>query len=162
MRSVPTEIEKLLAARHRLAGVTFHLNRQVAGIRWAPGRVEVQLDDGTQLHGDTILAAIGVAPRVELAEAAGLAIDNGVAVDATLRSSDPNIFAAGDVSSFPHGLFGSRIRLECWKNAEDQGAVAARNILGAARNMAAHPGCGPTSTNSQSRWLGCRRLPRTA
>ena len=140
MRSVPTEIEKLLAARHRLAGVTFHLNRQVTGYTvGALGRVEVDLDDGTQLHGDTILAAIGVAPRVELAEAAGLAIDNGVAVDATLRSSDPNIFAAGDVSSFPHGLFGSRIRLECWKNAEDQGAVAARNILGAGEEYGGAP-----------------------
>jgi 3-phenylpropionate/trans-cinnamate dioxygenase ferredoxin reductase component len=139
MRSVPREIEKLLAARHRLAGVTFHLNRQVTGIWWASGTVEVHLDDGTQLHGDTILAAIGVAPRVELAEAAGLAIDNGAAVDATLRSSDPNIFAAGDVSSFPHGLFGSRIRLECWRNAEDQGAVAARNILGAGEEYGGAP-----------------------
>jgi 3-phenylpropionate/trans-cinnamate dioxygenase ferredoxin reductase component len=139
MRSVPTEIEKLLAARHRLAGVTFHLNRQIAGIRWADQRVEVDLDDGTELHGDTILAAIGVTPRVELAEAAGLAIDNGVAVDATLRSSDPNIFAAGDVCSFPHALFGARIRLECWRNAEDQGAVAARNILGAGEEYGGAP-----------------------
>ena len=139
MRSVPTEIEKLLAARHRLAGVTFHLNRQIASIRWADERVEVDLDDGTELHGDTILAAIGVTPRVELAEAAGLAVDNGVAVDATLRSSDPNIFAAGDVCSFPHALFGARIRLECWRNAEDQGAVAARNILGAGEEYGAAP-----------------------
>jgi 3-phenylpropionate/trans-cinnamate dioxygenase ferredoxin reductase subunit len=133
------EIEKLLAARHRVAGVTFHLNRQIAGMRWARGRVEVDLDDGTELHGDTILAAIGVAPRVELAEAAGLAIDNGVAVDATLRSSDPNIFAAGDVSSFPYELSGSRIRLECWRNAEDQGAVAARNILGTGEEYGGAP-----------------------
>jgi 3-phenylpropionate/trans-cinnamate dioxygenase ferredoxin reductase subunit len=139
MRSVPAEIEKLLAVRHRVAGVTFHLNRQVTAIRWAPERVEVDLDDGTELHGDTILAAIGVAPRVELAEAAGLAIDNGVAVDATLRSSDANIFAAGDVSSFPHGLLGSRIRLECWRNAEDQGSVAARNILGAGEEYGGAP-----------------------
>jgi 3-phenylpropionate/trans-cinnamate dioxygenase ferredoxin reductase subunit len=138
MRSVPMEIEKLLAARHRVAGVTFHLNRQIAGMRWARGRVEVDLDDGTELHGDTILAAIGVAPRVELAEAAGLAIDNGVAVDATLRSSDPNIFAA-DVSSFPYELSGSRIRLECWRNAEDQGAVAARNILGTGEEYGGAP-----------------------
>jgi 3-phenylpropionate/trans-cinnamate dioxygenase ferredoxin reductase component len=139
MRSVPAEIEKLLAARHRLAGVTFHLNRQIAGMKWAGGIVEVDLDEGTRLHGDTILAAIGVTPRVELAEAAGLVIDNGVAVDATLRSSDPNIFAAGDVCSFPHGLFASRIRLECWRNAEDQGAVAARNILGAGEDYGGAP-----------------------
>jgi 3-phenylpropionate/trans-cinnamate dioxygenase ferredoxin reductase subunit len=139
MRSVPMEIEKLLAARHRMAGVTFHLNRQIAGMRWERGRVEVDLDDGTALHGDTILAAIGVSPRVQLAEAAGLAIDNGVAVDATLRTSDPNIFAAGDVSSFPYELSGSRIRLECWRNAEDQGAVAARNILGAGEEYGGAP-----------------------
>ena len=67
MRSVPAEIEKLLAARHRVAGVTFHFNRQAAGIRWTRDRVEVDLDDGTRLHGDAILAAIGVTPRVELA-----------------------------------------------------------------------------------------------
>ncbi len=139
MRSAPAEIEKLLAARHRAAGVTFHLNRQVAGIRWRRETVEVDLDDGTRLHGEAILAAIGVAPRVELAEAAGLAIDNGIAVDATLRTSDPNIFAAGDASSFPHRVFGSRIRLECWKNAEDQGVTAARNMLGAGEEYGGAP-----------------------
>jgi len=131
MRSVPPEIERLLAARHRAAGVTFHLDRQAARIRWVGEAVEVDLDDGTQLHGDAILAAVGVEPRVELASSAGLAIDNGIAVDATLRTSDPNIFAAGDASSFPHELFGSRIRVECWKNAEEQGEIAARNMLGA-------------------------------
>jgi 3-phenylpropionate/trans-cinnamate dioxygenase ferredoxin reductase subunit len=139
MRSIPAEIEKLLAARHRLAGVVLHLSRRLAAIRWARGRVEVVLDDGKEIQGDTILAAIGIAPRVELAEAAGLVIDNGVAVDATLRSSDPNIFAAGDVCSFPNALFGSRIRLECWRNAEDQGAVAARNMLGAGEEYGGAP-----------------------
>ncbi len=139
MRSVPAEIEKLLAARHRAAGVTFHLDRQATGLRWTPDGVDVDLDDGTRLHGHAILAAIGVAPRVELAAAAGLAIDNGIAVDATLRTSDPNIFAAGDASSFPHRLFGSRIRLECWKNAEDQGATAARNMLGAGEDYGGAP-----------------------
>ena len=72
-------------------------------------------------------------------KSAGLAIDNGIAVDATLRSSDPNIFAAGDASSFPHRLFGSRIRLECWKNAEEQGEIAARNILGAGEEYSGVP-----------------------
>ena len=139
MRSVPAEIERLLAARHRTAGVAFHLNRQAAVIRWAGGAVEVDLDDGTQLHGDAILAAVGVEARVELASSSGLAIDNGIAVDATLRTSDLNIFAAGDVSSFPHRLFGSRIRLESWKNAEEQGEIAARNILGAGEQYAGVP-----------------------
>ena len=139
MRSAPAEIEKLLTARHRLAGVSFHLNRQVTGTRWARGTVEVDLHDGIRLDGDAMLAAIGIEPRVELAEAAGLAVDNGIAVDATLRTSDPNIFAAGDVSSFPHRLFGSRIRLECWKNAEEQGEIAARNMLGAGEEYGAVP-----------------------
>jgi 3-phenylpropionate/trans-cinnamate dioxygenase ferredoxin reductase subunit len=139
MRSLPGEIERLLAARHRAAGVTFYFNRQAVGIRWTRGAVEVDLDDGTQLHGDAVVAAVGVTPRVELASSAGLAIDNGIAVDATLRSSDPNIFAAGDASSFPHRLFGSRIRLECWKNAEEQGEIAARNMLGAGEEYGAVP-----------------------
>ena len=82
-------------------------------------------------------SSIGVAPRVELARAAGLAIDNGIVVDRMLRTEDPHIFAAGDVSSFTHDLFAGRVRLESWKNAEEQGPVAARNMLGAGEDCSA-------------------------
>jgi 3-phenylpropionate/trans-cinnamate dioxygenase ferredoxin reductase subunit len=132
MRSVPAAIEERVAARHRAAGVRILLGRQVAALRRDGAGTRVTLDDGGEFHADTVLAAIGVAPRTALAEAAGLAVDNGIAVDAALRTGDPAILAAGDVCSFPHDLYGARIRLECWKGAEDQGALAARTMLGAA------------------------------
>jgi 3-phenylpropionate/trans-cinnamate dioxygenase ferredoxin reductase subunit len=85
------------------------------------------------------LIGIGIAPRVELAEAAGLLVDDGIAVDRQLRTSDANIFAAGDVCSFPHPLFDTRIRLESWKNADEQGRLAAVNMLGRGEAHAAVP-----------------------
>jgi 3-phenylpropionate/trans-cinnamate dioxygenase ferredoxin reductase subunit len=76
-----------------------------------------------------VIAGIGVKPRTELAEAAGIDVADGIAVDDTLRTNDPTIFAAGDVCSFPHRLFRRRIRLECWKNAEDHARIVARNMV---------------------------------
>jgi 3-phenylpropionate/trans-cinnamate dioxygenase ferredoxin reductase component len=103
-------------------------------------RVEgVTLADGAFIACDAVIAGIGVVPRTALAQAAGLAIDNGIAVDETLRTSDPHIYAAGDVCSFPHPLFKRRIRLECWRNAEDQARTAARNMLGHAETFDAMP-----------------------
>lgn len=69
-------------------------------------------------------------PNVELAQAVGLAVDNGIILGHTLASSDPDIFAAGDCCSFTHPLYGDRIRLEAWRNAQRQHAVAAANMLG--------------------------------
>jgi 3-phenylpropionate/trans-cinnamate dioxygenase ferredoxin reductase component len=90
----------------------------------------VKLADGSIVPCDAVVVGVGASPRIALAQAAGLDIDNGVAVDGTLCSSDAHIYAAGDVCSFPHPHTGQRIRLECWKNAEDQARVAARNMLG--------------------------------
>ena len=79
-------------------------------------------------------------PQVELAAEAGLAVDNGIAVDATLATADPAIFAAGDCCSFPLPLYdGRRVRLESWRSAQEQGSLAARNMLGAAEPVAAVP-----------------------
>jgi 3-phenylpropionate/trans-cinnamate dioxygenase ferredoxin reductase subunit len=133
MRAVPPEIEERLAARHRAAGIDILLSRQIAEIAGEGGRVgEVRLDDGAVLACDAVLIGVGIAPRTAIAAAAGLALDNGIAVDRQLRTSDPDIFAAGDVCSFPHGVFDARIRVESWKNADDQGRHAARNMLGGA------------------------------
>jgi 3-phenylpropionate/trans-cinnamate dioxygenase ferredoxin reductase subunit len=77
---------------------------------------------------------------IDLAAGAGLGLDNGIAVDATLQTSDPAIFAAGDCISFPHPLYGGRrIRLESWRNALDHAALAARNLLGAGEAVSAVP-----------------------
>ena len=86
------------------------------------------------------MIGVGAVPATGLAEAAGLALDNGIAVDARLRSSDPHIFAAGDCCSFPLALYGGRrVRLEAWRNAQEQGALAARNMLGAGEAYDAVP-----------------------
>ncbi|MEL7273801.1 MAG: FAD-dependent oxidoreductase [Pseudomonadota bacterium] len=88
---------------------------------------EAELTDGTRLPADAVLMGIGVLPGSELAELAGLNIENGIAVDEHCRTSDPHIFAAGDCANFPH--HGARVRLESVPNAIGQGEVAAANML---------------------------------
>ncbi|SIT56061.1 Putative ferredoxin reductase protein (fragment) [Mesorhizobium prunaredense] len=77
-----------------------------------------------------LLIAIGVTPETALAEASGLEVDNGVVVDEYLRTTDPSIFAAGDASCIRRAGMERPLRLECWKNAEDQGDIVAKNMLG--------------------------------
>ena len=89
------------------------------------------LEDGRVVAASLLVVGIGAVPNTELAEAAGLAVDNGIAVDGLLRSSDPDIFAAGDCTSYPLPLYGDRrVRLESWRNAQEQGQLAAANMLG--------------------------------
>ncbi len=92
-------------------------------------------DDGEEHPAHDVLAAIGAAPRTALAEAAGLetadrAQGGGIAVDASLRTSDPHIYAAGDVAAASHPLLGARLRVEHWANALNGGPAAARAMLG--------------------------------
>jgi 3-phenylpropionate/trans-cinnamate dioxygenase ferredoxin reductase subunit len=136
-RAVPAPIEERLRDRHAAAGIGIRLGRQAVAILGDTAVTGVRLDDGSAIACDAVLVAIGVVPRTELAAAAGLAVDNGIVVDAQLRTEDPDIFAAGDVCSFAHDLFGAHVRLESWKNAEDQGPIAARNMLGAAESAGA-------------------------
>jgi 3-phenylpropionate/trans-cinnamate dioxygenase ferredoxin reductase component len=88
------------------------------------------LSDGTWIEADMIIVGVGVAPRTELAAAADLKIDNGIAVDEHLRTSDPDIFAAGDIAHAYNPRLGRRIRVEHWANARRQGVVAAKAMLG--------------------------------
>ena len=96
-----------------------------------------ELEDGRTIDADVVLVGIGVHPNVELAEVAGLAIDNGIAVDALCCSSDPLILAAGDCCSFDYR--GQRIRLESVQNANDQAATAAHTVAGQPKPYAALP-----------------------
>lgn len=140
MRGVPARLADGLAERHRAAGVDL---RTGVGITWIePGDAchAVWLADGSRIEADCIVAGIGATPNTALAEAAGLTLDNGIAVDETLTTSDPDIMATGDCCSFPHPLYeGRRIRLEAWRNAQDQGSAAARTMLGAGNPFTAVP-----------------------
>ena len=130
-RGVPAEIAALVEKRHREAGVSFFIG---AGIASMDGR-GVALTDGRVIPADCIVAGIGAIPETALAAAAGLTIDNGIAVDGHLRTSDSLIFAIGDCASFPHALYGGRrVRLEAWRNALDHGTFVAKSILGASED----------------------------
>ena len=95
------------------------------------GRVAaVRLAGDKRIEADFVVIGVGVAPRVELAHAAGLEIENGVACDERLRTNAPNVFAAGDVANAVHPFYGRRLRVEHWFNALEQGPVAARSMLG--------------------------------
>jgi 3-phenylpropionate/trans-cinnamate dioxygenase ferredoxin reductase subunit len=131
MRAVPEIVAAHLVERHRQMGVDVRFAVQVDRIIGSTMKrvTAVKLSDGTTIECDCVIAGIGVKPRTELAEAAGIDVADGIAVDDTLRTNDPHIFAAGDVCSFPHRLFRRRMRLECWKNAEDHARIVARNML---------------------------------
>jgi 3-phenylpropionate/trans-cinnamate dioxygenase ferredoxin reductase subunit len=95
------------------------------------GRVErVRTSGGETLDGDFVVVGVGVEPRIELAEEAGLAVDNGVLVDERLETGRRGVFAAGDVANAKHPFYDERIRVEHWANALNQGPAAARNMLG--------------------------------
>lgn len=130
------ELGNLFAELHREHGVRFHFGARLTEIVGQDGVVlAARTDDGEEHLAHDVLAAIGAAPRAALAEAAGLELaerelGGGIAVDERLRTSDPHVFAAGDVASFPHGLFDRRLRVEHWANALHGGPAAARAMLG--------------------------------
>ncbi|MER5219831.1 NAD(P)/FAD-dependent oxidoreductase [Streptomyces flaveus] len=139
-RAVPTAIATAVADRHRQAGVDLRCGLTVERLTRRDGALLLELAGGEMLECDTVVAGVGAVPETALAEKAGLAVENGVRVDARLTTSDPDIFAAGDCCSFPHPLHdGRRIRLEAWRNAQDQGRAAARNMLGDDQPFAAVP-----------------------
>jgi 3-phenylpropionate/trans-cinnamate dioxygenase ferredoxin reductase subunit len=140
MRGVPAEIAKIIQAAHEAEGVKILCGDGIAAIADDGAKVRIALAGGQDIVADLAVIGIGAVPVTGLAAEAGLAIDNGIAVDAELRTSDPDIFAAGDCCSFPLAVYGGRrVRLEAWRNAQEQGALAARNMLGAGEAHAAVP-----------------------
>jgi 3-phenylpropionate/trans-cinnamate dioxygenase ferredoxin reductase subunit len=135
-----------------IAGV-FHDLHAEHGVHWRLGaRVtefgvdgsSVRLADGTELSADVVVVAVGAAPTVDLAHLAGLELSEedtrgGVAVDAGLRTSSPDVFAIGDIAAHFHPRYGRRIRVEHWANAKNQGSHVAGNLLGAAVPYEASP-----------------------
>lgn len=130
-RVLGDEVARIFADLHRDNGVDLRLGAGVRELRGEGGRVAaVVLDAGTEVPADVVVVGIGIAPNTALAEAAGLDVDNGVLVDASLRTADPDVYAAGDVANQDHPLLGRRIRVEHWANALNGGPVAARSMLG--------------------------------
>jgi 3-phenylpropionate/trans-cinnamate dioxygenase ferredoxin reductase component len=133
LRVLGAEVAEVFADLHRQHEVDFRFGAQVAEITGSGGRVNgVRLDDGSQVEADAVIVAVGITPNVQLAEAAGIDVADGVTVDAALRSSDPDVYAAGDVASAYHPLFDRHIRVEHWANALNQPQAAARAMLGQA------------------------------
>ncbi len=117
---------------HAEHGVEWHFGNGVEELRGSERVEEVRLADGSIVAGDLFVVGVGVIPRIELAEGAGLTIENGVVTDEFLQTSAPGVFAAGDLADAWHPLFQTRIRLEHWSSALNQGPVAAKNMLGPA------------------------------
>jgi 3-phenylpropionate/trans-cinnamate dioxygenase ferredoxin reductase component len=129
---VGEQIGATFAALHREHGVDLRLGTGVKGFAGEGTASSVLIKSGHAIPADTILIGVGAAPNIALADAAGLKLaDGGIAVDATLRSSDPDIYAAGDVAAHDHPKYRHRVRVEHWANAKDQGLHVAGNLLGA-------------------------------
>jgi 3-phenylpropionate/trans-cinnamate dioxygenase ferredoxin reductase subunit len=127
------EVAEVFAALHTQRGVDLRLNTTVEAVTTtADGAASgLRLGDGSTVPADLVLIAVGAEPNVTLAEKAGLMLaDGGVAVDESLRTSDADVYAVGDIAAAQHPLFGDRIRTEHWANALKQPAVAVRGMLG--------------------------------
>jgi NADPH-dependent 2,4-dienoyl-CoA reductase/sulfur reductase-like enzyme/nitrite reductase/ring-hydroxylating ferredoxin subunit len=129
------EMGEFVRALHAEHGVTFHLENTATAI---DGN-KVRLRSGEPLEADLVVVGIGVRPRLDLAEKAGLTVDRGVVVDATMQTSVAGIYAAGDIARFPDPASGALIRVEHWVVAERQGQTAALNMLGLTEKLSSAP-----------------------
>jgi NADPH-dependent 2,4-dienoyl-CoA reductase/sulfur reductase-like enzyme/nitrite reductase/ring-hydroxylating ferredoxin subunit len=134
-RIIGDALGRFVRSVHEAKGVVFHLERSAAGFETG----KLTLDDGTSVAADFVVVGVGVKPRVDLAAAAGLAIDRGIVVDARFRTSAPGVFAVGDVARYPDARTGESIRVEHWAAAQRQGQHLARVLLDRAGDFAEAP-----------------------
>ena len=126
-----SEVAQVFADLHTAHGVDLRCGVQVAEITTDAGKANgVRLADGTVIEADAVVVGIGAIPNTELASAAGLTVSNGVTVDASLRTNDPDIFAAGDIANAFHPVLNQQVRVEHWANALNQPQVAVAGMLG--------------------------------
>ncbi|MDR0244695.1 MAG: FAD-dependent oxidoreductase [Burkholderia sp.] len=130
-RALPEVVGTYARQLHDARGVVFQMATLPRAIRRAAGGGAIVETDRGDVPADIVVVGIGVVPNVELAQAAGLDVDNGIRVDAGCRTVDPAIFAAGEVTMHFNPLLGRHVRIESWQVAENQPAVAAANLLGA-------------------------------
>jgi 3-phenylpropionate/trans-cinnamate dioxygenase ferredoxin reductase subunit len=125
------EVAAVFRDLHEAHGVRFRFDAGVREFGALGGQLSnVVLDDDTEIAADLVLVGVGIRPSTELAETAGLAVDDGVVTDASLRTADPDVYACGDVARFHSPLVGEWIRVEHWSNALNGGPAAARSMLG--------------------------------
>jgi 3-phenylpropionate/trans-cinnamate dioxygenase ferredoxin reductase subunit len=131
LRVLGPEVAQVFADLHRANGVDLRFGAGVDDITGSGGQADgVRLTDGTHIPAEVIIVGVGIMPNDDLAEAAGLSIGDGIKTDAALRTSDPDIFAAGDVADADHPVLECSIRVEHWANALNQPQTAAKAMLG--------------------------------
>jgi 3-phenylpropionate/trans-cinnamate dioxygenase ferredoxin reductase component len=130
VRVLGPELGRVYLDLHREHEVSLHMDTAVAGFSGDDRVSGVVTGDGSVIDADLVVVGIGVEPRLDLARAAGLDLEGGIRVDATLETSAPGVFAAGDVAAAWHPVLNRRLRVEHWANALNQGETAGRNMLG--------------------------------
>ena len=129
-RVYPQPLVEFLNAYYQKKGVTLLASETVKSVRVAGGKTIVTTGKGQEIHADGVVAGLGILPNTELAEQAGLKVDNGIVVDELLRTSNPDIYAAGDVANFYSAALDKRMRVEHEDNANVMGELAGRNMAG--------------------------------
>lgn len=129
-RALAPDIGRAFLGYHLDAGVAFRLGVGVEGFAGGAAVAAVCCSDGSEVPADLVVVGVGVDPAADLAESAGLAVDDGIVTDEYCRTSDPDIYAAGDVTKHLNPILGRPIRLESWQNAQNQAIRAARNMCG--------------------------------
>ncbi len=129
-RVYPQALSEYLNSYYREKGVTIHVAGAVKAIRKEGAKISVITENGIEIAADGIVAGLGIQPNTDLAKQAGLAVDNGIVVDEWLRTSNPDVYAAGDVANFYSPLLEKRIRVEHEDNANVMGEMAGKNMAG--------------------------------
>ena len=138
-RVLPRELGLFVADRYRQQGIETVSEDKVVGLEEAQGLIHVRLASGGSISTQTVLVGIGIEPEVDLAEAAGLDVDDGIVVDEFARTTDPDIFAAGDVTRFPCVALQRSLHVEHEDHARQQGRCAGANMAGAERSYEGLP-----------------------
>jgi 3-phenylpropionate/trans-cinnamate dioxygenase ferredoxin reductase component len=135
-RIYPVDLARFLSQFYSQKGVQVLAGESVAAVEMRDGHIVVKTQSGKEVTADGVVAGLGIQPNLGLAQAAGLDLENGIAVDEYLRTSDPDVFAAGDVASFFNPALDRRIRVEHEDNANTMGRIAGENMAAEAQN---HP-----------------------
>ncbi len=138
-RAVPEALAGRALRLHRARGTHVLLGASPTRIESTSQGLVLHLADGSSVEADTVVVGIGIEPGVDLARDAGLTVQRGVVVNAQLQTSDPAVYAAGDVAEFPSAMSGELIRQETWHNAETQARVVAQNMMGGQTPYVSHP-----------------------